>query len=166
MTKFKLAFSDQQNEFNVTRQGTVFHVDYDGKTFECQMRFGDSSYFVLDLIGTDGTRKTIRAAGFASGDNRQLWVNGRMAKYQRDRQGGETRIEGSLSAAIPAVVMQILIAPGDFVSAGEKLILLESMKMIIPIQAPYDGLVTAVYCQEGESVQAGEQLIELTRKEE
>jgi biotin carboxyl carrier protein len=166
MTKFKLAFSDQQTEFSVTRQGAVFHVGYDGKTLECQMRFSDGSYFVLELISADGTRKMIRAAGFASGDKRQLWVDGRMVQYQRVRQGGETTIEGSLSAAIPAVVTQILISPGDFVSAGEKLILLESMKMIIPIQAPYDGLVKAVHCREGEPVQAGEQLIELTRKEE
>jgi biotin carboxyl carrier protein len=166
MTKFKLAFKDQQNNFNVTSQGNTFHVDYDGESLECRIRFGDDSYFVLELIGADGSRKMIHAAGFASGDNRQLWADGQMVHYTRVRQGAEATIEGSLSASIPAVVTQILIAPGDFTLAGEKLILLESMKMIIPIHAPYDGLVTAIYCQEGESVQAGKQLIELTRKEE
>jgi acetyl/propionyl-CoA carboxylase alpha subunit len=165
MTKFELAFSDQQNEFSVTRQGAIFHVDHDGKSLECHLRFGDDSYFVLELIDADGTRKLVHAAGFASGDNRQLWVNGRMVQYRRVRPGGEAIIEGSLSATIPAVVTEILISPGDFVSAGDRLILLESMKMIIPIQAPYDGLVTTINCQEGESVQAGKQLIELTRKE-
>jgi urea carboxylase len=50
---------------------------------------------------------------------------------------------------------------GTAVKTGEKLILLESMKMIIPIQAPHDGIVTAVHCQVGEAVQPGIQLIAL-----
>ncbi|VAW41309.1 hypothetical protein MNBD_CHLOROFLEXI01-3219, partial [hydrothermal vent metagenome] len=59
----------------------------------------------------------------------------------------------------------ILVKVGDTVASGDKLILLESMKMIIPIQAPYDGVVTALNCTKGESVQAGVQLIELDEKE-
>jgi biotin carboxyl carrier protein len=167
MTKFKLAFLDKQNVLNVTRQGASFHVEWNGRSLECRLRFLEDSYYVLELINIDGTRRTIHAAGSANGDHRQLWVDGRMANYQRVRQrGGEANQEGSLAATIPAVVTQILVAPGDKVSAGEKLVLLESMKLIIPIQAPYDSLVKAIHCQEGESVQAGIQLIELTRKEE
>jgi biotin carboxyl carrier protein len=58
-------------------------------------------------------------------------------------------------------VSKILVKEGDAVKAGDKLILLESMKMIIPIQAPHDGLVAALRCSAGEAVQPGEQLIEL-----
>ena len=167
MTKFKLAFLDKQNEFNVTRQGAAFHVEWDGRSIECRMLFVAESYFVMELINADGTRKTIHAAGFADGDNRQLWVDGRMVNYQRLRQRrGETNQTGSLAATIPAVVTKILVQPGDLVSVGEKLVLLESMKMIIPIQAPYDGQVAAIHCREGEPVQAGKQLIELIRNEE
>lgn len=167
MTKFKLAFLDKQEEFNVTRQGSAFHVEWDGRSTECRVRYLEDSYFVLELVRADGTRQTIHAAGFANGDNRQLWIDGRMVNYQRVRQRrGEANQEGSLAATIPAVVTQILVAAGDTVSAGEKLVLLESMKMIIPIQAPYDGVVTAIHCREGEPVQAGVQLIELTREEE
>ena len=167
MTKFKLAFAEKQHEFHVTRQGTACHVERNRQSAECRIRYLDDSYFVLELINPNGTRKTIRAAGSANGDHRQLWVNGRIFHYRRARQrGGETNQEGSLAATIPAVVTQILVAPGDQVSAGDKLVLLESMKMIIPIQAPYDGLVTAIHCREGEPVQAGVQLIELTIEEE
>jgi biotin carboxyl carrier protein len=35
------------------------------------------------------------------------------------------------------------------------------MKMVIPIQAPYAGVVTAVKCEAGQSIQAGVPLIEL-----
>lgn len=167
MTKFKLAFAEKQHEFSVTRQGLACYIEWDGRSAECRIRYMDGSYFVLELLNADGTRKMIRAAGFANGDHRQLWVNGCMYDYLRPRQRrGETNQEGSLSATIPAVVTQILVAPGDRVSTGDKLVLLESMKMIIPIQAPYDGLVTAIHCREGDPVQAGVQLIELTIEEE
>jgi 3-methylcrotonyl-CoA carboxylase alpha subunit len=68
---------------------------------------------------------------------------------------------GSLSASIPAVVAEVLVSVGETVAAGDKLILLESMKMVIPIQAPYDGAVTKINCTAGESVQAGVPLIEI-----
>ena len=55
----------------------------------------------------------------------------------------------------------VLVAVGDKVSAGEKLILLESMKMVIPIVATQDGVVQAIKCENGESVQPGVPLIEI-----
>ena len=67
----------------------------------------------------------------------------------------------ALTLTIPAVVADILVSVGDQVADGDKLILLESMKMIIPIQAPYSGTVTALHCAKGDSVQAGIPLIEL-----
>jgi biotin carboxyl carrier protein len=67
----------------------------------------------------------------------------------------------SLSATIPAVVSEILVNVGDQVTSGDKLILLESMKMIMPIVAPCDGLVVAINCEPGEAVQTGVQLVEI-----
>ncbi|MCA9935954.1 MAG: acetyl-CoA carboxylase biotin carboxyl carrier protein subunit, partial [Anaerolineales bacterium] len=84
------------------------------------------------------------------------WVNGRTFTYERvrERGSGGPGGDGSLAASIPAVVSQILVNVGDTVAEGDKLILLESMKMVIPIVAPYAGVVTAVHCTPGESVQA------------
>ena len=94
-----------------------------------------------------------------------MWLNGRIHHYQRVLpRGGGVANNASLSATIPAVVADILVKTGDTVASGDKLILLESMKMIIPIQAPYDGVVTALNCTQGESVQAGVQLVELEEK--
>ena len=166
MTTFRLTIENQDQEITVARQGNSLHVSWDGRVVECHLRRHDDCRFVLEVIETGGRRRTIRAAGTTRGDERQLWVNGQMASYRRRRQQrSEASYGGSLAATIPAVVTEILVAVGDRVAAGEKLILLESMKMIIPIQAPYDGLVTAVNCVEGEPVQAGVQLIELVTEE-
>jgi 3-methylcrotonyl-CoA carboxylase alpha subunit len=119
---------------------------------------------LLAIQQPDGGERLLRVAGLVQGDKRQVWVNGRTFHYERiiDRPAGAAATaDGSLSASIPSVVSQILVAVGDAVVAGDKLILLESMKMIMPIQAPIDGRVTAVHCQAGEAVQPGMQLIEI-----
>jgi biotin carboxyl carrier protein len=122
---------------------------------------------MLEVTDENGKIRHVHAAGFANGDKRQLWVDGQMVSYERiRRRSSAANLEGSLTATIPAVVTQVLVKQGDFVKTGEQLILLESMKMIIPIQAPYDGTVATIQCREGEAVQAGVQLIKLTRKEE
>ena len=169
MTKFKVNLDGQECEIEALRQGDHLRVTRAGQTADLQILHVDNFTFVIGYEQPDGTRRCIRAAAHVAGDKRQLWVNGRSFTYQRVRQraaGGSSGGDGSLAASIPAVVSEILVGPGDTVNAGDKLILLESMKMIIPIQAPYAGLVTAVNCTTGDSVQAGVPLIELEKNED
>ncbi|HRQ39797.1 MAG TPA: hypothetical protein PLD25_17970 [Chloroflexota bacterium] len=162
MAKFKLAIDGIEREFEATRQGDEIHLIADGFTAVCHLLHADSHTALLEWTQPDGTRQRIRLAGHKEGDKRQLWVNGRAFTADRIRERGHGSQENaSLAAAIPAVVTEILVNIGDTVAEGDRLILLESMKMVIPIQAPYGGVVTAVYCTRGESVQAGVQLIEL-----
>ena len=162
MAKFKLNLHGNESEVEVTRQGDRLHVMRDGATAELRLLRLKGSSFVLEWSQQNGKRKRIRAAGHVDGDQRQLWVNGHSFKYDRIRQRSSAAVlDGSLSSSIPAVVSQVLVSLGETVSAGDKLILLESMKMIIPILAPCDSEVTAIHCAAGEPVQAGFPLIEL-----
>lgn len=167
--KFKARIDQEEKDFEVVRQGNKLRISFDGQTTEARIVHSDGPHFVLEIeepTGEDGQvrRKQIRAAGVRDGDKRQLWANGRLVNYERVREGAAEQGPGagaSLSASIPAVVSEILVAAGTAVKTGEKLILLESMKMVIPIQAPVDGVVTAIHCQVGEAVQPGFQLITL-----
>jgi 3-methylcrotonyl-CoA carboxylase alpha subunit len=67
-----------------------------------------------------------------------------------------------MSAPMPGVVLKILVSAGDVVTKGQPLLILEAMKMEHVIAAPFDGRVSAVNCSEGELVQPGVDLIELT----
>ena len=62
---------------------------------------------------------------------------------------------------MPATVLRVLVAPGTAVRKGDTVVLLEAMKMELPIRAPADATVTAVNCREGELVQPDTILIEL-----
>jgi len=61
-----------------------------------------------------------------------------------------------IKAHITGVVFQITAQPGARVQAGDPVIVLESMKMEIPVEAPRAGTVTAVKAKEGETVQEGD----------
>jgi biotin carboxyl carrier protein len=61
-----------------------------------------------------------------------------------------------VEAEMVANVWKVLVAPGQQVTAGETLVILESMKMEIPVEAPVGGTVTAVNVAEGGVVQEGD----------
>ena len=68
----------------------------------------------------------------------------------------------SLTAPMPARVSKILIQSGSMVKKGDTLVVLEAMKMELPVRSPADGKVAAVHCREGELVDAEAVLIDLT----
>jgi acetyl-CoA carboxylase biotin carboxyl carrier protein len=64
-----------------------------------------------------------------------------------------------IKAHITGVVFQIVAKPGDTVAAGDPVIVLESMKMEIPVEAPRAGAVKEIRVQEGQTVQEGDTVV-------
>ena len=60
-----------------------------------------------------------------------------------------------------AVVWKVLVQPGDTVEDGDTVVILESMKMEIPIEAEESGTVAEVHVQPGDSVADGDALVTL-----
>lgn len=50
------------------------------------------------------------------------------------------------------IVIEVKVRPGDRVSADDEMVIIESMKMHIPVTAPGDGVVESVRVQEGDQV--------------
>ncbi len=61
-----------------------------------------------------------------------------------------------IKAHITGVVFQVTTKPGDRVAAGDAVIVLESMKMEIPVEAPRAGAVKEIKVREGQTVQEGD----------
>ncbi len=66
-----------------------------------------------------------------------------------------------LRAPMPGRVMSISVRPGDRVSAGDEVCVVEAMKMEQSILAPRDGVVKTIHVQPLDSVSANDPLIEL-----
>ncbi|HET7196724.1 MAG TPA: biotin/lipoyl-binding carrier protein [Nocardioides sp.] len=64
-------------------------------------------------------------------------------------------------AEMVANVMKVVVSPGDRLAAGDPVMLLESMKMEIPVLTETGGTVTAVKVGEGDVVQEGDVLVTL-----
>ena len=64
-----------------------------------------------------------------------------------------------LKTPLPGVVLEIYVNVGDTVKAGQKVLMLEAMKMENSIESDKDGVVKAVKVSKGDSVQEGDVLI-------
>jgi len=75
---------------------------------------------------------------------------------------GEGSGECHAVATLPGQVVEINVKPGDKVSKGDVLVVLDSMKLLHELTAQRDGMVAAVFCEVSDSVDGGVMLIELT----
>ena len=63
-----------------------------------------------------------------------------------------------VSASVPGKVLKVVASVGQAVKAGDNIIILESMKMEIPVVAPQDGTVASIDTSEGAYVENGDTL--------
>jgi acetyl-CoA carboxylase biotin carboxyl carrier protein len=66
-----------------------------------------------------------------------------------------------IEAHITGNVWKIEVEVGDEVEDGDTVVILESMKMEIPVEAEDDGTVKEIRCEEGQSVSEGDVLVVL-----
>ena len=66
---------------------------------------------------------------------------------------------------MPAIVTAVTVTPGQTVERGDTLVVLEAMKMELPLKAPRDGRVTAVRCGIGDRVDPDTPLMELDNRD-
>jgi acetyl-CoA carboxylase biotin carboxyl carrier protein len=67
----------------------------------------------------------------------------------------------NVCAHITGTVWKIEVKVGDAVSEGQSCVILESMKMEMPVEAPSGGTVTSIACSEGQAVNEGDTLLVL-----
>lgn len=66
-----------------------------------------------------------------------------------------------VEASMAGTVWKVLVKEGDEVQSGQDVIILESMKMEIPLMAEMDGRVSKIHANEGDFVDEGDILLEL-----
>jgi biotin carboxyl carrier protein len=122
---------------------------------------------VVEALGNSRYRVNGRLA-YATRDRDRAWVflDGRTYVIETESRDAADRVHATddqvaLSAPMPATVIAIKVTPGQEVAAGDVLVLLEAMKMEVPIRAPRAGRVKSLACREGDLVQPGIPLLEL-----
>ncbi len=77
-------------------------------------------------------------------------------RQSRTRSGGAK--SGEFRAPMPGMIVDVLVAEGDSVVQGQKILVLEAMKTQQPFNAPFDGVVTRLNAIKGIQV-SGEDLL-------
>jgi acetyl-CoA/propionyl-CoA carboxylase biotin carboxyl carrier protein len=122
---------------------------------------GDGVY----RVEIDGRAQTM----YVAGPPRDRWVfwDGRVFHGDFQLPVAEGRVDRpparqtrSLTAPMPATVIKVQVKPGDTVKKGTIVVVLEAMKMELPMRASGDGVVAAVRCREGELVPADAPLVD------
>jgi acetyl-CoA carboxylase biotin carboxyl carrier protein len=78
-----------------------------------------------------------------------------------DRRSIWWRAMADVEAHITGTVWKIEVALGDRVEEGDTVLILESMKMEMPVEAEDDGTVKAILVEEGQAVSEGDTLVVL-----
>ncbi len=115
-------------------------------------------------VEVDGIRRTVRitfAAG-PSGEHLHLTGGGTTTTFRvvpRFSVPGSEAPSGGLVAPMPGRVIEVRVAVGEQVTAGQTLVVLEAMKMEHHMTAPFDGTVTEVRVATGDQVDNGSVLL-------
>ena len=144
------------SEFNITLHGETYHIKLTGSGHagEAERPF----YVSVDGVTEEVLVETldeilVNGNSQASGDK----VKNSSSSAPKPKPSHE----GCVTTAMPGTIIDIKVAVGDKVSAGDGVVVIEAMKMENEIQAPKAGTVTSVHIAKGDSVSPNETLIEI-----
>ena len=146
-------------------------VVLDGKTLHATL--GAVTGTPLRQLMVDGRPVTLsmeslgrgRWALTRGGDRLELEVLDERTRHIRSLAGGgaDRKALDVLKAPMPGMVLRVLVEPGDAVSAGMGLVVLEAMKMENELTASASAVVKAVRVAPGEAVEKGQALLEFEK---
>ncbi|RMD80575.1 MAG: oxaloacetate decarboxylase subunit alpha [Gammaproteobacteria bacterium] len=138
-------------EFNVTLHGETYHIKITGTGHPAQDR--RPFYVTVDGVPEEILVETLAALEPGGETARRPLVGGsRRPKAQAP---------GHVTASMPGTIVEVLVAEGERVEAGQPVLVTEAMKMETEIHAPVSGVVKAVHVAKGDSVNPDEALIEI-----
>ena len=77
-------------------------------------------------------------------------------------KGDTSSYAGEIHALIPGLVSRLFVKPGDKVEIGQKLLILEAMKMENEIDSPISGTIGNIYIKASDKVKKGELIMKIT----
>ena len=131
-----------------------------------------STEFKVDVHG-ESYDIAITGVGDVGGGKRKFYISidgmpeevtfEALNEYVSEGGGGRKKAAnpGDASAPLPGNVVEVLVAEGDSVEAGQALLVMEAMKMETELMANVAGTVKAVHVKKGDRVTPGETLIEI-----
>jgi biotin carboxyl carrier protein len=128
-----------ENGYSILCDGESFRVTVENESDEYRVAVNQYTY---NITLTDGTKIILEEVG-----------------------GGRANHTGELHAPIPGLVSSILVSQGESVSSGQRLIIIDAMKMENEITSPISGIVNVISVEVGSSVNKNELLLTIERNQ-
>lgn len=144
----------------INQEGDTIQAQIGDTVYDVDWQDRDAGVFLLRVNGQPATAVTAVREGVY-----YVWIDGRTFTLHREepraRRRARERAAGSLAASMPGQVIAVAVTPGQQVSRGQTLVVLEAMKMEQRITAPEEGIVAALHCRLGDVVERGQVLVEI-----
>jgi len=142
MKEFKFKINGNDYNVNITNiEGNIAELEVNGTPYKVEID--------KELKQTK-TPKIVRAASVPSTD-----AHPTVAKTQSPG----VAVTGSIKSPLPGVILDVHIKVGDIVKRGQKILILEAMKMENNIDSDKEGRVTEIKIKEGDNVLEGDVLV-------
>jgi biotin carboxyl carrier protein len=143
MKKFKFTINGNQYESEVLSiEDNIAEIEVNGTLYKVE---------VDKTIKSTKTPKLVRQVAVPSTDSHP--------SVAKTSSPGGPKGAGSIKSPLPGVVLEMFVREGDMVKMGQKLLMLEAMKMENNIEADKAGKVVSILKQKGDSVMEGDVLL-------
>jgi len=164
MKVFTVVIDGRERTVEIDEHGSVNIVDLAGNP-EVR-RVGEGEYSVLiegRSVNVVAVRNRDGISVWAAGEYMTAQVESERSRLLKQfaRSTGPAHSKREILAPMPALVVRILVDPGQAVAAGQGLLVLEAMKMENEIKAPQAGTVKQIHVLAGKPVDKGELLLSL-----
>lgn len=142
--------------YKFTIHGNAYDVSIksvEDNIIELEINGSDYKVEVDKVIQLVKTPKLVRSIAVPSTDSTPSESTGTKASPKSG--------PGLVKSPLPATVLEILVNPGDTVKIGQKIMILEAMKMENTLESDREGKVLSVKVRPGQSVMEGDVLIEI-----
>ena len=149
--------TDGRREWLATVDGSVVTIEGVEGAFTLTAR--PDGRWAIEHAGHTDLGVTARAP-----DGVWIGIDGSATLWQARSASSRARhaaVDTDVRAPMSATVVRVLVADGQQVAEGDILVVVEAMKMEMPLRATHAATVRAVHCREGELVQAASILVEL-----
>ena len=148
--KFKI----NGNEYNVdinSVEGNIANVTVNGATYEVEMDTPVSAPVAAAAVKD--------SSASPQNDNQKSANNNQAAvPAPASKPAGAGK---AVTSPLPGVIIEVSVKEGQAVKAGQKVAVIEAMKMENEIQASADGTITAVLVNKGDSVLEGAEIVKI-----
>jgi biotin carboxyl carrier protein len=147
----------------VKTDGSRLSFRFEGRDYSFTKQKGPAE---LVIVGDDRKNHVVRCSRTA----RNVQVNiGPLEAFIEVPEAGRSKKAasggGSLKSPMPGIIFKIFAEEGSLVKAGDKILILEAMKMEHTLRANRDGRLTKIFFKEGDQVEGDVELAAITSEE-